>query len=376
MAWPTRVWPAWDASGKYLWFFASTDFGLKSQWLDMTSYDHDETFGLYLAVLKKGEPSPLLPESDEDHGVGSAAGGLGPGGGGGGRGGRGGRGAAAPSDSDQAETAAAPTPTPRAPVNVQIDFDGLEQRIVAVQGVAGRQYSELRAGVAGTVYYLEAGGRGGNGGNTEGEGPGGSVLQRYRLSDRRAAPFVTGVAAYDVSADGHKLVYRAGGGGGGRGGRGAAGAGAAGPALFLVDADRAAPQAGTGRLNVSLRMYLEPKEEFKQIFYEGWRIQRDYLYVPNMHGADWPKMKEMYGQLLPYVEPPRRSQLPARHDGLRDRHRTLLRTRRRYACAAQLARRPAAAPISKSTADATRSPASMTTKAGTPTCARLWPSPA
>ena len=33
------VWPAWDASGKYLWFLASTDFGLGSQWLDMTSYD-------------------------------------------------------------------------------------------------------------------------------------------------------------------------------------------------------------------------------------------------------------------------------------------------------------------------------------------------
>jgi tricorn protease len=48
-------------------------------------------------------------------------------------------------------------------------------------------------------------------------------------------------------------------------------------------------------------MYLEPREEFKQIFNEGWRNQRDYLYVPNMHGADWPKMREMYGQLLPYA---------------------------------------------------------------------------
>ncbi len=285
------VWPAWDASGKYLWFFASTDFGLRSQWLDMTSYDHDETFGLYLAVLKKGDPSPLLPESDEDRGVGSAPAG---GGQGGGRAGRGGRGAAEPSEGDQAESSA-PASTPRTPVNVQIDFDGIDQRILAVQGVAGRQFSELRAGVAGTVYYLVAGaGRG------AGEGPGGSTLERYRLSDRRGAPFVTGVAAYDVSADGHKLVYRAAAGGAGRGGRGAAGEGG-GPALYLVDADRVAPQAGAGRLNVSLRMYLEPKEEFKQIFYEGWRIQRDYLYVPNMHGADWPKMKETYGQLLPYV---------------------------------------------------------------------------
>ena len=49
------VWPAWDASGKYLWFLASTDFGLRSQWLDMTSYDHIPTFGLYFAVLHKSE---------------------------------------------------------------------------------------------------------------------------------------------------------------------------------------------------------------------------------------------------------------------------------------------------------------------------------
>jgi tricorn protease len=48
-------------------------------------------------------------------------------------------------------------------------------------------------------------------------------------------------------------------------------------------------------------MYLEPKSEFKQIFDEGWRNQRDYLYVPNMHGTDWTKDKQMYGELLPYV---------------------------------------------------------------------------
>ena len=59
--------------------------------------------------------------------------------------------------------------------------------------------------------------------------------------------------------------------------------------------------AGAGRLNAHSAHVPGPKEEFKQIFYEGWRNQRDYLYVPNMHGADWPKMKEMYGQLLPYV---------------------------------------------------------------------------
>ena len=48
-------------------------------------------------------------------------------------------------------------------------------------------------------------------------------------------------------------------------------------------------------------MYLDRKEEYRQIFKEGWRNQRDYLYVPNMHGADWNKMEEMYGQMLPWV---------------------------------------------------------------------------
>ena len=268
------VWPAWDASGKYLWFLASTDFGLGSQWLDMTSYGFEQSFGLYFAILKKGEPTPLLPESDEDPGIqaGSGQGGGGPGG----RGGAGG-----PSTGSGQGGAGQP-------VTVQIDFDNMNRRIIAVPGVPARPYSRLKAGAAGTVYYIEPA-----------SGGGAATLQRYRLSDRRAAPFVTGVADYVISADTHKMLYRGAGGGGG--GRGAGAAAPAGPALFIVDADRAVPAAGAGRLTVNLRMYLEPKEEFKQIFREGWRNQRDYLYVPNMQGADWTKMEEMYGQLLPHV---------------------------------------------------------------------------
>ena len=268
------TWPVWDQNGKYLWFLASTDLGLKSQWLDMTSYDHEEHFGLYLAVLAKNAASPLLPESDEDPGVNASAAG----------------------ENKSADLAEEKARQPRTPVAVNIDFDGLGQRIMAVPGVPVREYSALRAGGAGTVFYLEA--------RTGGEGPGvppGSTLNRYRLSDRKAIPFMAGVADFNVSADGRKLVYR----------QAIAAPDPANtpanlpppvPALFLVDADKpAAPAAGSGRLNVSLRMYLEPKEEFKQIFYEGWRNQRDYLYVPNMHGADWPRMKEMYGAWLPSV---------------------------------------------------------------------------
>ncbi len=307
------VWPVFDASGKYLWFLASTDFGLKSQWLDMTSYDHNETFGLYLAVLKKDEPSPLLPESDEDSGITFA-----PGRGdqrgdqnGRGQGGRG-RGATPAETSPTPETTTAddsqqnpnaastqPDRAPRRITNVEIDFDGLPRRIISVDRLPVRQYSKLRPGVAGTVFYLETGGAGADDNTPGGSG---STLQRYRLSDRRAARFVGNVADYAVSADGKKLLYRTA-GADGRGGRGAAAAPTpgSGPSLFLVDADKMPPQSGAGRLTASLRMYLEPREEFRQIFNEGWRNQRDYLYVPNMHGTDWTKDREMYGQLLPYV---------------------------------------------------------------------------
>lgn len=281
------VWPAWDASGKYLWFLASTDFGLRSQWLDMTSYDHDENFGLYLAVLKKDDASPLLPESDEDKGVGSSA----P------AGGNGGRAARAGNENPQAD---GQTPEPnndsaakrtKPPFSVQVDFDGLDKRIISVPGIPERQYSALKAAGDGTVFYLEAGR------NAAGPG-GGNELVRYRLSDRKSTNFVSGVADYSLSADGKKLVYRSSGGGG----FGRAGGAPPAPSLFIVDTDKNAPQAGQGRLNYSLRMFLDPNEEFRQIFNEGWRNQRDYLYVPNMHGTNWVKDREMYGALLPYVK--------------------------------------------------------------------------
>ncbi len=285
------MWPAWDASGKYLWFLASTDYGLLSQWLDMTSYDRAENFGLYVTVLKKGEASPFLPESDEDAGIGSGRPAGGPG-----RGGSGGQAAAGETPEQAgAEQPAADRRPAQKPVTVQLDFDNIQQRVLSVPGVPVRQYSKLRAGVAGQVFYLEAGSGGGRGGGAAGAA--GSSLQRYRLSDRKAATFVSGATDFTLSADGRKLLYRAGGPP-----SPSASARQAGPSLFLVDADRNPPAAATGRLTFTLRMYLDPAQEFAQIFNEDWRNQRDYLYVPNMHGSDWPKMKTMYGQFLPYAK--------------------------------------------------------------------------
>ena len=260
--------PVFDAGGKYLWFLASTNFGLRSQWLDMTSFEHEEDFGLYAAVLKQGDPGPFPPESDEDGGV--LAGGA--------------------SDGASAKSGAAPGSKPGSVSVTHIDFDGLGSRIVAAPGVPEKQYSLLKAGAAGALYFLET---------APGSLPGsGATLQRYKVSERKVAMFASEVADFALSADGKKLAWRA-----------AAPASAPGaapsrpvpPALYLADADKAPPAAGAGKLTYALRMLVDPVQEFAQIFAEGWRNQRDYLYVPNMHGSDWPRMRERYGRFLPHV---------------------------------------------------------------------------
>lgn len=255
--------PVWDASGKYLWFLASTNFALNSSLLDMSKYDRPETKALYLAVLTRTDPSPLLPESDDESGRNTE--------------GAGARDSTrGPARTDSTRTSA----TARA---VRIDFDGIAQRILAVQGIAERDYDLLQAGPAGTVFFLEPAPVTGTSGGGFGAN---NTLHRYQLSARRAAPFAQGVSQYTVSGDGRKLLYRTAGANG---------------ALHLVDADRAVPQAGAGRVNATLRMFVDPRAEFRQIFDEGWRNQRNNLYVKNMQGSDWPAVKRMYEPLLTHV---------------------------------------------------------------------------
>jgi tricorn protease len=341
--------PAWDASGKYLWFMASTNFAMNSGLLDMSAYEHATTRGLYLMVLAKGEPSPLLPESDEEA---ARAGRAQP------QPGRDMPPSMPPSDSSNAapaagtRTAAAPRDTaaraaaigPRS-TTVRIDFDGLQQRIIAVQDLAIRDYGQLRAGAPGTVFFVESVPQTGTSDPQGGGGGTGGTLHRYQLTTRRATPFATNVAQYVVSADGRKLLYRTPG---------------QQAALFLVDADRAAPAgaaaglaagvnaapagAGTpaaGRLNATLRAYIDPKAEFAQIFAEGVAQPAQQLLrqEPARHrlAGDAEDVRAAAGAR----EPPRGPQLPHGHDGGGDRDRALVRARRRHARGADVHRRAA-----------------------------------
>ncbi len=267
--------PAWDANGKYLYFLAGTDFGLNTGWLDMTSFDRPATRGVYMALLKQGEASPFLPiKSDEGAAAADTAQSGGRGGPAGGAPARA-AGAGAQGAAGQAGGAAA-----RA-VTVDIDFDGIDRRIVALP-LPERDYGQLMAGVEGQIFYIES--RPGGGGGRGGAAGGGPVLHRYSVKEREGREFMTGVQFATLSGDRKKLLYRAGQNWG------------------VVDSDRAPPAANAGRLNVAnVRMRVEPRAEFRQMFSEGWRFQRDYLYVDNMHGVDYARTKAMYEPLLEHV---------------------------------------------------------------------------
>jgi tricorn protease len=266
------TWPVWDMGGKLLYFAASTNFGLNSGWLDMGRYEKTPTRSIYALVLKATDANPLAPESDDET-----------------------TGAATPSDDatpapakPAAGAAAAPAkpdttkPAAKAPA-VQLDWNGVNERIVSL-GLAARDYRDLRAGPAGTLFFVE---------NLPPTGtidtPGlqaAGTLHRWVLKERKATVFATNVAQLAVSADKKKILLRTAGPGGG---------------LQIVDTDKAAPTPGQGRLTASLRMWLDPKLEFRQMWEEGWRNQKHYLYVKNMQGADYKKVHDLYAPFVEHV---------------------------------------------------------------------------
>ena len=242
--------PAFDASGKYLYFLASTNYGPNVGWLEMSSQERPIRRSIYLVVLSATEPSPFLPEMGDEAGPPPTPAG----------GGAGGAGRAKPDST------------------TRIDVAGISQRVLSLSVPAG-DFGNLTGGPAGSIFYTEP---------MPGGGFGASRVNRYVVKDRAGAPFIEGVRSYSLSADRKKLLYQAGGGAdGGRWG--------------VIGTDRPG-RVGDGPVNVAgIEAWVDPRAEWAQIARETWRIQRDFFYDAKMHGADWNAVWEKYSPLLPYV---------------------------------------------------------------------------
>ena len=153
---------------------------------------------------------------------------------------------------------------------VKIDLDGLDQRILALPKVAVKDYGDIVEGPEGTLFFTES----------IPDQPG-FVLHKYTLKDQKNEDFLKGIQFASTSADRKNLLYRSEGSWG-------------------IVGTAAIPKPGDGKLNLAgMKVQIDPKAEYQQIFREGWRYQRDFLYVSNVHGAPW---KEVYQWYSPWIE--------------------------------------------------------------------------
>ena len=224
--------PVWDESGDFLYFLASTDYGLGSGWLDMSSYNIPVTRTPYLVVLKADGKSPFLPKSDEETEI---------------------------SEEKEKEDKA-----------VVIDEDGLADRIVAID-VPARNYQQMLPGKT-YFFFTEL---------VENEG---TKLLKYDISQAKRSTYLPSIAYGVVSRDRKQLLYRSG------------------ATWGIISTSGRQNKVGDGRLDLSgVRVKVDPRLEAKQIFREGWRYMRDFLYVDNTHGAPWDEVWSWYSTWIEHV---------------------------------------------------------------------------
>jgi tricorn protease len=242
--------------GQYLFFAASSNYGLNTAWLDMSSFERPIASSLYVVVLDADAPSPLAPESDDEPLEEERTEGE--------------------EGADETDGTADKKDKDRKPV--KIDLEGLGQRILALP-LPARHYRSLQAGEE-KLFYLEAYPR-----STISRSPPLYMLHTYDVKERKSEVFLDKVRAYWLSADGKKLLYR-----GEKNGE-----------YAIVETDKK-PEGNAKKLNPSaMEVYVDPKAEWAQMYDEVRRIQRDFFYDAHMHGADWDAICEKYRPFLAHV---------------------------------------------------------------------------
>ena len=156
---------------------------------------------------------------------------------------------------------------------MKIDLDGLQQRVFEVP-LPASAYSGLTV----TEKYLFIGER-----QALYQGKTNLIAVEIKNKDVSAKTLIEDIRNYEISLDGKKIVVRKG------------------DDLYVIDAN-GTPPADLAKVKVNLSNWLlsvNPREEFRQMFLESWRLERDYFYDPNLHGVDY---KGLLARHLPLVD--------------------------------------------------------------------------
>ncbi|HJW31373.1 MAG TPA: PDZ domain-containing protein, partial [Saprospiraceae bacterium] len=152
----------------------------------------------------------------------------------------------------------------------KIDFDQFEQRLVILPPKAGNLGS--LSAVSGKIAFMRY--------PNSGSGEESSTLKFFDLGEREEKTIMDGVNGYEVSADGKKIMII-------KDGK---------EAIVKFEPDQKMDK--TLRVE-EMEMTIDPRAEWKQIFTDAWRFERDFFYDKNMHGVDWNAVRDQYSALLP-----------------------------------------------------------------------------
>ncbi len=250
--------PTFDPDGKYLYFLTNREFDASYSDFDNT-WIYPNSTEIAALSLRADVPSPLAPrndvegkkdESKKDDG-------------------KNGDDAKGDKKKDKSSKDAKKQDEEKKPEPVKIDFDGLESRITILPARPGN-YRNLYA-VSGKVLYL----RRPNTGSADKATP----LLYWDLEGREEKKVLDDVDSYEPSLDGKKLLVAQKG------------------KLAITDL-REGAKADKALDTGSMKMTLDPPAEWRQLFDDAWRFERDFFYDPNLHGVDWNEMKKRYGALL------------------------------------------------------------------------------
>lgn len=151
-----------------------------------------------------------------------------------------------------------------APEATTIDLDGLGSRVIPLPWPAGA-YPALVGLNNGVMTFA------------------GGTWKMFDFNSKASQDVITGPNAISLNAARTKFAY------------------AAGPVIGISDL-RPGVEVGVGRVNTAnMEFTLEPRAEWKQIFWEAWRYERDKYYDKEMGGVDWNMVGKRYEKLLPYV---------------------------------------------------------------------------
>ncbi len=235
--------PSFDPEGKYL--YLATNRSLSPIYSDLdNTFIYPNTTQLAAISLRKDVPSPLAPRNDvveikkEEEKKDDAK-----------------------KEDDKKED--------KDKEELKIDFDGFEERLVILPPKAGNMTNVTA--IEGKVLYH----RFPNSGAAEKSSP----VYIYDLKEREEKTLIDDVNGYMVSADMKKaLVFK-------------------GETVAVVDIKPGQKMDKPLPLD-QMAMEVDPKAEWKQIFTDVWRFERDIFYDKNMHGVDWDEVKDKYSKML------------------------------------------------------------------------------